>query len=170
LSDIGARIPNNISDEPFRKALKSELEEHVKSQNELPVEKRRMDYETKRNAERFIDERLEPLLEMAQALHDDFPLALEKGDKPFIELVDAWTRFRIKQERYSEAHEGLVFDLLGRQLLTFALWARNDIKASSTKVFVEDKRVRQRRYQCLLESLRFSQAGRIFKNWQGRPQ
>jgi len=38
---------------------------------------------------------------------------------------------------YSYTHEtNWFFDLLGRQLLTFCLWARNDLNTSSAEAFV----------------------------------
>src|SRR5262249_51100608 len=132
LVDIGARVPDGSKGEAFRKALKAELEEHFKSQQGLPDEKKSMSSDTERDAERFIDERLEPLLEMAQAFAGMLSSGTGKGDKPFLELVDVWTRLRMKRERYSDVHEtNLFFDLPGRQFLVFSLWARSDLKASS---------------------------------------
>jgi hypothetical protein len=134
---IGARVPDGTKGDAFRKALKTELEEHFNSQKGLPDEKKPMSYETKREAERFIDERHAPLLEISQAFTAMISAGTGKADTPFLELVDAWTKLRIKRERYSDLHEtNLFFDLLGRQLLTFSLWARSDLKASSVEAFV----------------------------------
>jgi len=137
LVDIGARIPNGTKGEAFRKAIKKELEENFKSQQELPAEKKPMRYEAKMEAERFIDERLETLFEMAKVFMTLLSSSAGKGDKPFLELVGLWAKFKMKQDRYSDIYERRpFFDLLGRRLLTFALWARNDLKASSAEAFV----------------------------------
>ena len=137
LLDVGDRVPNGTKGDAFRKALKAELEEHFNSQKGLPDEKNPMSYETKRDAERFIDERHTPLLEISQAFTAMISAGTGKADKPFLELVDVWTKLRIKRERYSDLHEtNLFFDLLGRQLLTFSLWVRSDLKASSVEAFV----------------------------------
>jgi len=137
LLHIGARVPDDTKGDAFRKALKTELEEHFNSQKGLPDEKKPMSYETKREAERFIDERHAPLLEISQAFTAMISSGTGKADKPFLELVDVWTKLRIKREHYSALHEtNLFFDLLGRQVLTFALWARSDLKASSVETFV----------------------------------
>jgi|CXWL01.1.fsa_nt_gi hypothetical protein len=137
LIDISARMPDGTKGDAFRKAFKTELEEHFKSQKGLPDEKKPMSYETKRNVEGFIDERHAPLLEISQAFTAMLSTGSGKADKPFLELVDVWTKLRMKRECYSYVHEtNLFFDLLGRQLLISALWARSDLKASSVEIFV----------------------------------
>lgn len=137
LIDIGARVPNGTTGDAFRKALKAELEESFESQKRLPVEKKPMSYKTKRDAERYIDERHASLLELSQAFTAMLASCTGKSDKSFLELVDTWTRLRMKRERYSDVHEtNLFFDLLGRQFLIFSLWARSDLKATSVNAFV----------------------------------
>jgi hypothetical protein len=64
LVDIGTRVPDGSKRDAFRKALKAELEEDCKSQQGLPDDKKVIGNHTKRDAESFIDERLEPLVEM----------------------------------------------------------------------------------------------------------
>jgi len=137
LIDVGARVPVGTVGDSFRKALKAELEEHFKSQKGLPDEKKTMSHDTKRDAERFINERHAPLLEMSQALTAMLSSGTGKGDKPFLVLIDVWTKLRMKWEHYSDVHEtNLFFDLLGRHFLIFSLWARSDLKASSLDAFV----------------------------------
>lgn len=137
LMDIGARVPVGTTGDVFRKELKAKLEEHFNSQKELPDDKKPISHYTKRDAERFINERHEPLLEMSQAFTAMISSDTGKVDKPFLDLVDMWTKLRMKQDLYSDAHKTtLFFDLLGRQLLIFSLWARSDLKASSVDAFV----------------------------------
>ena len=95
-----------------------------------------MSYEATRNADRFIDERLEQLLEMAQAFAAMISSTLGNCDKPFLHLLQVWTKLRKKREPYWDVYEKhLFFDLLGRDLLIFSLWARSDLKASSVEAF-----------------------------------
>src|SRR5205085_1229705 len=118
-------------------AMKTELEARSEAQQGSSDQNKQISYDTKRDAEHFIDERLEPLFEITQALAAMLSVGSGKGDKRFLEVVDLWTKFRMKRERYSEVHEkNWFFDLLGQQLIIFALWARPDIKASSAEVFV----------------------------------
>lgn len=137
LIDIGARVSDGSYGEEFKKRLKAEIEAESKSDQVLPNEKRGLNYDTRKDAERFIDERLEPLLEIARAFSAVLSATSERVDKAFLELLVIWTNLRLKRDRYSNAHEtNWFFDLLGRQLLTFVLWSRADLKASSAEGFV----------------------------------
>lgn len=137
LVDIGARVPRGLTEEAFRKALKAELEKHQQAQQELPDGQKPMSYDTRRDAERFIDEQIEPLLEMSQAFAEMLSSSVENGDKPFLHLLDVWAKLRRKRERYSDIYEtNLFFDRMGRQFLIFSLWARSDLKTSSVEAFV----------------------------------
>ncbi len=136
LIDISARVETGIAGEAFRKALKAELEEHFKSLRGGSDEKKSMNYESKREAEGFINERLAPLLEVAQSFATMLSSGVGKGELPFLKLVDVWTRLRTKRELYSNAREvNRFFDLLGRQVLIFSLWARSDLNSSAIEVF-----------------------------------
>lgn len=134
---INERVASDSKGEVFRKLLKGELEKYSKAQEELPNDKRLISYEEKRRAERFIDERLEPLLEIAQAITAMLSSRNGQGDKPFLYLIAIWEKLRKKREHYSESSEtNLFFDVLGRQLLMFSLWSRKDLKVSSVETFV----------------------------------
>ncbi|MBU4201455.1 MAG: NACHT domain-containing protein [Verrucomicrobia bacterium] len=137
LVNLGTSAPIGTTGEPFRKALKVELEQYFKSQEGLPDEKRSMSHDTKRDAERFIDGQLEPLIEITQAFTAMLSSGLREGDKAFLHLLDVWTRLRRKRESYSDFHEtNSFFDRLGRQLLIFSLWARNDFAVPSVEAFL----------------------------------
>jgi len=137
LVNLGARVPIGSTGEPFRKALKAELEQYFKSQEGLPNEKKSISHDTKSDAERFIDGQLEPLLEMTQAFTAMLSSGLGKGDTTFLHLLDVWTRLRKKRESYSDFHEiNWFFDLFGRHLLIFSLWVRNDLESPSVEAFL----------------------------------
>ncbi len=137
LTDLAARVPAGLAGAEFRKALKAEIEKQFDSEKGLPDDKRSMRYDTKREAERFIDERLELLLEMAQAFAAVATSAAGKGDKPFLALLDTWSKLRKKREHYSDISErNLFFDLLGMHLLIFSLWSRSDLEAATAEAFV----------------------------------
>jgi len=141
LIDIGEQVPEGTDVTAFKTALKTEMDERSRPQQGLPDQNKQINYETKRDAERFIAERLEPLLEFTQAYAAMLSVGSGKADKRFLELANLWTKFRMKRERYSEAHEiNWFFDLLGRQLLIFALWSRPDLKDVSAEAFVSKLR------------------------------
>jgi len=138
LIEVGARIADGIHGDAFRKSVKAELEKPSRTE-ETPQDQKKptMSYDTRRAAERFIDDRLSPLLDMARGLSVVCRSRVGKADESFLDLVDLWAKYRIKRERYSEARErDHFFDLLGRQLLSFSVWTRNDLDASSVKTFV----------------------------------
>lgn len=137
LVEVGSRITKGSSGVNFRQALKAELEECYKAQQGFPNEKMQMSHDTKSDAEGFINERLEPLLEIAQAFTETLSSRVGKGDKSFLHLIEVWTKVRRKRERYSNTNEtNLFFDMLGRQFLIFSLWARSDLKASTVEAFM----------------------------------
>ena len=136
--EIGARVENGLTGEAFRKALKVELEAYYIKQQELPDAKQQISYETKRENERFIDERLEPLLEIVQSLTAMLSSAVGKGDKQFQDLLNVWVKLRKKREHYSDFNgTNNFFDKLGIHFLIFVLWSRKDLKAASVEAFLE---------------------------------
>lgn len=138
LVDIGAHVENSLTGEAFRRAIKVELEAYYKGQQGLQGEKQQISYETKKENESFIDERLEPLLEIVQSFTVMLSSGLRNGDKLFQDLLNVWTKLRKKREHYSDIYEtNNFFDKLGRHFLTFALWARNDLRATSVEAFVK---------------------------------
>lgn len=137
LKAIGVRVLDDTNGEAFRKALKAELQKHFESPEGLPAEKRRMNYEKKREAELFVDERHALLVEMSRAYWKMLTSSAGSGDKPFLELVETWKKLRVQREHYSDyGTTNLFFDRLGRQFLLFSLWVRNDLKPSVVEAFV----------------------------------
>jgi len=137
LVDIGGRISRELRGEAFRKALGAELDEYYKEQQKLADDKKTMSNDEKENAERFITERLEPLGEICEACVAMFSCSTGMADKAFLRVLDLWTQLRKQRGLYSDPHEtNVFFDFLGRQLLVFSLWARDDLKVSSVEAFV----------------------------------
>jgi len=123
---------------PFCKALKAEIERNFETQKELPQAKKTMSYDTKREAERFIEERAEPLLEMSDVLAKVLASPYGGSDIPFLNALDVWGQVRMPKNRYSAVKErDRFFDALGRQILVFALWTRSDLQASSVRKLIE---------------------------------
>lgn len=136
LFELGAGVTDN-SDGDYRARLMAEVERYFKSQQDTPDEKKGMSYDTKNRAERFINERFQPLLEITLAFSTMVSSAAGKGDEAFVELIGTWQKLRAKSDRYSDVHEfNPFFDILGRELLIFALWARRDLGVASVKALV----------------------------------
>lgn len=137
LTALGERIPTGLSGTDFRKALKVELETLVEHEKGLADDKKSMSYKGKREAERFIDERLEPLLELVQAFAAILASESGKVDKAFQSLLTVWNSLRRKPSQYGgDSESSTFFDFLGLQLLIFALWSRSDLASASVEDFL----------------------------------
>ncbi|MGR3318942.1 MAG: NACHT domain-containing protein [Candidatus Anammoxibacter sp.] len=138
LYEICPALRNAGSGIEFRKKLKKRLENCSRNKNDQSKkDTKSMSYEFKRDAENFIDDRIEPLLILAKAFAGLMCTPVRKGDKAFLVLLKAWSETRKKRGRYSIQKFDRFFQLLGSQLAVFALWARTDLKVSSVKIFLE---------------------------------
>ena len=137
LTALGERVLTGLSGAEFRKALKSEIEALFEHEKGLADDKKSMSYEGKRDAERFIDERFEPLLELVRAFAAILASERGKGDKAFQALLTLWSSLRTKRSQYGgEDARSTFFDLLGLQLLKFAFWSRSDLAYASVEDFL----------------------------------
>jgi hypothetical protein len=83
----------SVSSSDFRKKLKERLESCVRSkQDQSKEDNKSISPELKRNAESFIDGRLEPLLILANAFVGLLRAPVNKGDKAFLALLETWQR------------------------------------------------------------------------------
>lgn len=138
LYEICSTMRNGGSGVEFKKKLKKQLENLVQSKQEQSKEdKKSISYELKRDAERFIDDRLEPLLTLVKAFTVLLGASVKKGDKAFLALLKAWAETRRKRDRYNTEKFDRFFQLLGCQFVIFALRARNDLKEASVKIFID---------------------------------
>ncbi|MBI4620341.1 MAG: NACHT domain-containing protein [Desulfobacterales bacterium] len=122
----------------FKRKLKKCLEGFVRSkQDQSKEDKKSISYELKRDAESFIDTRIEPLLKLAKAFAALTGASIKKGDQAFLALLEAWAETRRKRDLYSIQKFNRFFQSLGCQLAVFALWARTDLTVASVKAFLE---------------------------------
>ncbi len=138
LYEICSGMKNAGSGIEFREKLKKLMESRFRSSQEQSKEdKRSISYELKRDADSFIDDRLEPLLTLAKAFAGLIGAPVGQGDEAFLALLKAWAETRRKRARYTAEKFDHFFQFLGCQLGVFALWARADLTAASVKTFIE---------------------------------
>jgi hypothetical protein len=138
LHEISSAMANFGSGSEFREKLKKQLASLFQSQQGQPKEDRKaISYELKRDAESYIDSRLEPLLTLTKAFASLIGAPINNGDKAFLALLEAWAEMRKKRDRYSSERFNHFFESLGCQLAVFALWARTDLSAASVRVFLD---------------------------------
>jgi hypothetical protein len=143
LYEICSTIRNTDGSVEFRRRLKKRLESLFQSkqgqakQDRAKEDKKSITYELKRDAENFIDDRLEPLLVLTNAFSKLLIAPLKTCDKVFLALLDAWAVTRSKRDRYSNEKFNLFFQLLGCQLAVFALWVCPSLKVASVEKFLD---------------------------------
>jgi hypothetical protein len=138
LTLICSGMKNAVSGAEFRRKLKERLEKWGRArQSESDTNEKAISYEQKLEAERFIDDRLAPLLILTKAFAGLVGAPVRKADNAFGSLLDVWAQTRRVREGYSTAKFNRFFQILSRQIALFALWARSDLKAASVKSFIQ---------------------------------
>lgn len=135
---ISKGISNTASDVEFREKLKNRLENRARAKrDQSDKDNNSISYELKRDADRFIENRLEPLLKLAKAFSGLLGMPVKKGDEAFLELLHTWAETRRRRDQYSRGKYDLFFQMLGSQIAVFALWVRPDMNVSSVQKFLE---------------------------------
>ena len=139
LTKICAGIKDAGNGSEIRKKLMKRLENSVRSnQDPSKGNTKPISYEQKHEAERYINEQLEPLLALTKAFSGLLGAPVNKGDKAFQVLLNTWVETRKRRDHYSATYKfDRFFHLLGCQIAVFALWTRSDLKATSVKSFLE---------------------------------
>lgn len=99
-------------------------------------------YESRREAEQFINNRMNSLLSLAKALSRLLAAPEGKADEPFVDILNAWTDAEKTADSRGTEESGLFFRILGRKISTFSLWTRGDLGDASVKTYIE--RLRER--------------------------
>ena len=131
-------MKNTLSGAAFREQLKKRLEKRVRTkQDESGTDEKAISSEQKHEAERFIDDCLEPLLILTKAFAGLLGAPARKADKAFDAFLDAWAQVRKERESYYGIEKfNRFFQTLGCKIAVFALWARSDLKIASVKAFI----------------------------------
>jgi hypothetical protein len=138
LATLCKGLSKSISGVDFQTKLKAKLDKHTKKQRkDEDAQDQRISTELKTEAERFIDKRLAPILDLTRAFAKLLAAPHRKADRPFLDLVKVWGQVRTLKEDYSTPAFNHFFRFLGSEMATFALWARSDLKASSVRTFLQ---------------------------------
>lgn len=129
-----------ISDDEFQEQLKQKIAEAFeKSKKEKVAEgqQRSFSHEKKRDAESFLRDHFQSLTQLAKSLVQFLPTPFDKSETAFLDLVQAWSDARKKENPYGDSEFNMFFERQGRALLVFSLWARNDLSTTSIKKFLK---------------------------------
>ncbi|GJL49749.1 MAG: hypothetical protein NPIRA01_09760 [Nitrospirales bacterium] len=139
LVEIWSVPDRNLDDKEFEIQLKQKIAERFeRSEKEKTKKEARQSfsYETKRDAERFLNERLEPIVKLSKSLAELLSSPIGNADSAFVNLVQTWSDARKTKSVYDVSEDfNMFFDRLGRELIVFSLWARTDLSLPSIKTF-----------------------------------
>ena len=137
LVEIAATLPGALKGKDFRDALKKALQDSYQKAISEPEATRRLSYETKSSAERFIDSRLSAWERVATA----FAQAIDASGRSkgrLAPLVAVWSELRCKNDYHSGgAAAQRQHDVVGERLITLVLGASPDMDLVEVGEFVE---------------------------------
>lgn len=126
LEKICSRIKKTRNSSEFKEKLNKIIKDEALS------------YDSKQEAERFVNEKLESLLALTNALSKLLRTPRGKGDEAFLSFLSTWTEARKKRDFYIRADQtSRFFQTIGCQMAIFALRVRNDLKTKSIRSFIE---------------------------------
>ncbi len=140
LSEICSSYGITGTKDEISENLKKHLEHRDKLQQEQHAQdKVSLSNEDKRDAERFINDKLGSLIILTAAFSQLIAAPIGQGDQAFIGLMEAWSRTRKKTDRYRNDSEKFdrFFQLLGYRVVMFALRIRSDIGIESVAIFLD---------------------------------
>ena len=129
-----SRINKIFRGDAFRQKVRTRLPLYVRNEGEEDKSansQRSLSRDEKQEAERFVDQQLQPLLNLTNAF-SHFLAASAKGvDKAFIELLKVWEDARKNRNRYEARKFDNFFRVLGLETTVFALWVRRQDRRPS---------------------------------------
>ena len=138
LYELSSGLGNVDGEAGIGDELKKLLAKLFQSRQEQSKEQQpAISYELKNDAERFINDRLAPLLKLTRAFGRILGAPNNEGDKAFMNLLEAWAEARRKPNPYTAEKFDRFFQHMGLKFAVFALWARADLKAASVRMFIE---------------------------------
>ena len=133
LTSLCEDMEDDLGGEKFRKKLEKKI-------NSLES----VAYESGREAEQFINNRMNSLLSLVKALSRLLAAPEGKADEPFLDILNAWADAEKTVNSYGTEETSLFFRILGRKISTFSLWTRGDLGDASVKTYIERLRERER--------------------------
>jgi hypothetical protein len=137
LHEICSDMSNIGTGSDFKDNLKKLIENRSKMQSRPKEGEPSISYEKRMSFERFIDNKLSPLLALAKAFTLMVGAPINKGDEPFLELLKIWDETRKKPDQYTGNEFDRLFQRLGCRFAVFALWVRSDLEDTSVRIFLE---------------------------------
>ena len=138
LAEFDHELPADAAGEAFRAAMKVVIEERYAAKSKVADPNKRISYDSKMSAERFLDQRLSTWVQVADAFAQT--LGSKDGDSPATlgPLTRLWKELRIQKDYYSGGDEAQrQHNAVGERLLMLALIANPDADTKDVRGFVE---------------------------------
>ncbi len=139
LVPICSRIGKHITGKGFRDKAKDKISKHVRKETKGEDQKspsNALSYEDRQNAERFLNEQLEPLLTLTRALSVVLGAHSRGLGKAFRELIEAWEASSRNRVPFRPGEVEHFFRTLGFDIAFFAFWSRSNLKATDVERFL----------------------------------
>ena len=138
LYGLAKGIDKSLPLDQLQMKLKEKLQKQIDLDKELAENERQIRGGVEPDTDRFLDHRLAPLLELTRAFASFLGSRVGQADRPFKKLINVWKRVRTNREGYHyESQISRFFHLLGTRVVTFALWARKDLRAASARFLLK---------------------------------
>lgn len=138
-SELFQIAPKDLQGEgvEFRTALKKAIEERYQAEHKLPKGEKFITHDLKQAADRFIDERMEQLIQITRAFVATIVSDSQHLEQTFSVLLTSWGQIRDRRSRYGSYGEPDRFlDGLARRLVLFSLWTRAELTSFSVDAFL----------------------------------
>ena len=139
LFPICSRMDKHVIGKEFRDKAKHRVSMYVRKETKDADQKsppNALSYEDSQSAERFLNERLEPLLALTRALSAVLGADSRGLDKAFRELIQTWEASSRSRDPYHTGDIKHFFRMLGFEVAFFAFWSRSDLKPADVKLFL----------------------------------
>ncbi len=137
LMPFAFKVKGILEPSEFKKKLKEIISPKQDGFVQPQKKKNFLSYHDQRDAERFIDYSLEPLLEISRAFQELLSRPLGDNDKKFLKLLEAWSKARVTVEPYYEKKFNRTFQILGAELSIYSLAVYTDTTPHSVEKFIE---------------------------------
>ena len=134
LAPICSRISRHVTGKAFRDKVNNTIATYIKKKptdNEQNAPSKIRRYEERQNAERFVTQRLEPLLALTRAVSAVLAANSRGLDKTVRELIRAWDASSKNRDPYRDRQIDHFFQWLGFDIVIFVFWSRSDLKPAT---------------------------------------
>ena len=100
-------------------------------------DKETVSHDDRRQLERFLDTRLEPMVLLGNAFSRVLAARSRSADRSFKRFLAAWRNARSSRDPYARDDHNRFVGELGNEMATFLLWSRSELSVESAESFLD---------------------------------